>query len=339
MYQKKILLVSLVLIVSWLLLVLELIVQRSAWQVDVFVVIAMVLTIANLRLYYLLIPEKKLRDIEALVKHIEGRNANSLEPLPIENTSIEIQPLVNAFNQLLHSAEDRTKYDYLFSSEASHELRTPLTGIRLQAQIAQRSKNPQQQQKALDNILKAVDRNTHLVNQLLTLSHLRQDTRPSVLNPLLLQILCQQVTDGYQQQARQQNITLSVVFSDNMAPVLACNELLKTLLENLLDNALHYTPVGGSIEIHCVPANRQQVSLTVSDSGPGIAVDDYDIVQIPFQKSLDGKKHGSGLGLAIVKCIAEQHGSQLLLDRAHQGGLAVSLQLTYAHVPSTDPQA
>jgi signal transduction histidine kinase len=315
----------------WVAFAIVLILKHASWQIDLFVAVILTLSTFSLWLHHHSIPIKKMADIDVLAQIIQKRDTNNLEPLPITGQPDEIQPLLAALNQFLKLEKDRVNQEYTFSSEASHELRTPLTGIRLQTQIAQRTDNTKQRDKALNNIVKAVDKSTRLVEQLLTFSRLNQYYQQASLASHNITELCQRWADDYQTLAQPRMITVTFAF-DGTQPlfILSCEEHIEIVLKNLLDNALRYTPSGGIIQISVqLMDNNTKVKLQVEDSGPGIATGDYNRVQEPLQKSVDGQKRGSGLGLALVKRVAEVNNSQLLLEPSSLGGLSATILFTH----------
>jgi two-component system OmpR family sensor kinase len=102
---------------------------------------------------------------------------------------------------------------------------------------------------------------------------------------------------------------------------------LRTLLGNLIDNAIRYTPAGGRVDVTVFTDTASPAShwLCVSDSGPGIPPDERHRVLDRFYRRADAEQSGSGLGLAIVRSIAERHGASLVLDTSPHGGLRVGL--------------
>lgn len=311
----------------WVIIGVSLILEHTWWQIYLFVTVVIALSIYSLWQNHLSMPIKTINNINALAHIIKNREPNNVEPLPIHGQPEEIQPLLSALNHFFELEKDRVSQEYIFSSEASHELRTPLTGIRLQTQIAQRTADLQQRDKALNNIVKAVDKSTHLVEQLLTLSRLNRYYRQTSFTSFNITELCQRWADDYQTLAQPRMITLTRVF-DEIQPlfILSNKEHIEVVLKNLLDNALRYTPFEGVIKLSVqLIDNNTKLKLQVEDSGPGIPSGDYKRVQEPFQKSMDGQKRRAGLGLALVKRVAEVNNSQLLLAPSSLGGLSVTI--------------
>jgi two-component system, OmpR family, sensor kinase len=106
-------------------------------------------------------------------------------------------------------------------------------------------------------------------------------------------------------------------------------EALRTLVRNLVDNAVRYTPRGGTVQVGC-RSTAQDALLEVSDSGPGIAAEDRERVFDRFYRRAAAQEHGTGLGLAIVKAIAERHGARIDLGVAPGGGLRVAVRFPLA---------
>jgi two-component system, OmpR family, sensor kinase len=106
-------------------------------------------------------------------------------------------------------------------------------------------------------------------------------------------------------------------------------EALRTLVRNLVDNAVRYTPPGGTVQVRCRSAAQNAV-LEVSDTGPGIAAEDRERVFDRFYRRAAAQEGGTGLGLAIVKAIAERHGARIDLGEAPGGGLHVAVSFPSA---------
>jgi signal transduction histidine kinase len=264
------------------------------------------------------------REIEELSYDIEKRITESLAPIDEKTAPKEIRPLINAINRLISYFEDRSHHEQDFSANASHELRTPLAGIRLQTEIAMSTDDPEVQKKSHDNILKAVDQNERLIEQLLTLARLTADRVDLAMEKLDVGQLSSHVIANLQSLADEKQISLKLESRGNLA-LLASEESLSILLHNLIRNAINYTPEGGAVQVSATKS-KGGVVLSVMDKGPGIAPDKYDMVLERFQKSQNNNKSGSGLGLAIVKRICDLHHATLTLDQTtRKGGLKVTV--------------
>ena len=197
------------LVIIWLLIAILLLQTHSTWITYGFVTTTVVLGVASLCLHHNSLPAKKIRDIEVIARHIAKRDVHCFDPLPTLEQPDEILPIVEAFNAFLRLEKDLADQELTFSSEASHELRTPLTGMRLQVQIAQRTEDAQQRKKALDNILIAIDRSTHLVEQLLTLSRMGRYQHDASITPVDISSVCDAQIADHHAQAQTREISLA----------------------------------------------------------------------------------------------------------------------------------
>ena len=269
-----------------------------------------------------------IKQIERLAQQLEAyirdpdRKAISLEQVPKQ-----IQPLVHALNSLLSFEAERHEQERNFTADASHELRTPLAGIQLQAEIAMRSDDTEQRQRALKNILKGVERATRLVEQLLTLSRLTVVHFEITRDVVQLDRVCEQLVAEYYESAQKRKIELRMDKKGSEFNIMGDGESLTIMLDNVLRNAMTYTPDNGRIEV-ILENNHSSLVLTVSDSGPGIRDDQRHRVLERFQKAEGSRKSGTGIGLAIVKRIVQLHSGQLSLNDAHwETGLSVNIIL------------
>lgn len=275
-----------------------------------------------------LIERQFKKEIEELSHDIEKRITESLAPIDEKTAPKEIRPLISAINRLISYFEDRSHHEQDFSANASHELRTPLAGIRLQTEIAMSTDNPEVQKRSHDSILKAVDHNERLIEQLLTLARLTADRVDLAMEKLDISQLSAHVIANLQNLAEKKQIRLKLESQKNLM-LLASEESLSILLHNLIRNAICYTTEGGAIQVSATKSKGNTV-LSVTDNGPGISSDKRDIVLKRFQKIQNNTQSGSGLGLAIVKRICDLHHATLTLDQAtRKGGLKV--MVTFNH--------
>ena len=235
-------------------------------------------------------------------------------------TPEEVQPLVRSLNDLLARLGDAFDTQRRFAADAAHELRTPLTALTLQIQLARRAESPEERAIALDRLEQGVKRSTRLVQQLLTMARLDPDAaRPATT--VDLGALAAAVVDEKKALAEQQRIALSV----QTAPVQlkGQEDALRILLTNLVDNALRYTPAGGSVKVRAWP-DGDEARVEVADTGPGIPEEERERVFDRFYRGHNAPAGGSGLGLAIVRQVATLHGGSIVLDESPSKGLLVS---------------
>ncbi|MDP1659046.1 MAG: ATP-binding protein [Methylotenera sp.] len=262
-----------------------------------------------------------LRPLQQLKQEVKQRTANRLEPVAMAGVPEEAVPLVKALNDLFARLEDAFEGERRFTADAAHELRTPLAALKIQAQVALRSKDEAERNSALENVLHGVDRATRLVEQLLTLARVDPETAVTNYKQLDLHALTVSVMADVEPLAHVKQIEM-LLEEGQACHVLGDDTQLRLLLRNLLDNAIRYTPVGGRVSVSV--SDKDSVVLEVRDTGPGIPESEREQVQQRFYRIAGSGEEGSGLGLSIVRRIAELHGARLELgDNGTGPGLLV----------------
>jgi signal transduction histidine kinase len=236
--------------------------------------------------------------------------------------------LVGSLNDLLARLNRALEVQRQFVADAAHELRSPLTAVQLQLQLLKRADSAEERALALERLERGVQRSTRLVQQLMTLA--RQDPQePEQADaPVDLDRLVREVAADLEPLAQRNGLTLML---DSRAPleIRGDQESLRVMLGNLIDNAVRYTPRGGTVTVRA-RAEGSDALLEVEDSGPGIPADQRDRVfdrfyRVPRQ---DASEEGSGLGLAIVKRVVDRHRGRISLDTGEAGsGLRVTIGL------------
>ncbi len=266
-----------------------------------------------------------LRPLQKVVDAVERRTPDALHPIPDRALPHEVSTLVDALNGLLLRLDEAMVTQRRFIADAAHELRTPLTALSLQAQVAERSDNPEKQTVAIKTLRPAIARASHLVHQLLTLARLDPDHFQTPLKLLRFDELARTVVGEYAPLAEDRGIDLGIVETDTIQ-VSGDWNTLRVLLGNLLDNAIRYTPTGGRVDVSVLAA-KGEARLVVSDDGPGIPDSERLRVFDRFYRAPSNAEPGSGLGLAIVKRIADQHDAAVHLADGEGGrGLTVSVR-------------
>ncbi len=217
-------------------------------------------------------------------------------------------------------------------ADASHELQTPLGVIRSAAEVTLSRNRPEFEYKeALKTIEEQSIRATNLVNDMLALARADTGERPLHFEELYLDDLVEECCRAHQALAHQKAIRLTSELAQDVQ-INGDHALLKSLVSNLVDNALAYTPKGGSVNVRLI-AESSLARLSVSDTGVGIPPECVERVFDRFYRvdpSRSRNNGGSGLGLAIVKLVAESHrGSVELFSKPHDGStFTVSLPLS-----------
>ncbi len=263
-----------------------------------------------------------LQPLHRLAVDLRQRRPGALESVAVERLPPEITPLVHALNDLLARLAHTLDAQRQFVADAAHELRTPLTAVRLQAEMAQRAADDAERAGALDELRAGLLRASHLVEQLLVMARLDAAPPTGSVEPVNLLDLAKQVIAEFAPIADDRQLDLGLLPSA-AATVAGDPGEWRTLLGNLVENALRYTPTGGRVDVQVQQAGNEAV-LTVSDTGPGIPATERARVFDRFYRGASVTVPGSGLGLAIVQRIADRHRASIRLEDAEPGrGLRV----------------
>ena len=272
-----------------------------------------------------------LSPLAQLQERIRARRPDDLSPIDSRQVPEEISPLVGSLNDMLARLSQTIDMQKRFIADAAHQMKTPLAGMRTQSELALRQVDPDEIRRSLEQLATSSESATRLVNQLLALA--RAENQPHVGAPLAptdLASLARETVRDWVQASFAYQIDLGFespeapAGTDDVDPVvlIAANPLmLRELLSNLIDNALRYTPAGGSVTVRVLaPVGAAgQAVLEVEDSGPGIAPSERSRVFERFYRILGSSVAGSGLGLAIVREIAQQHGAEVdIFSNAHR---------------------
>ena len=266
-----------------------------------------------------------LRPLAQMARSLRQRAPDSLAELPQQPLPDELLPIRDALDRLLAQVTELLGREKRFLADAAHELRTPLAVLRIHAQNALAATEPVERDAALHQISAAVERAGRVVGQLLTLARLEPGASETLattvdLLPLIRQELAELAPLALD---RDQELTLDAREEDDYR-LLGDAPALGILLQNLIANAIQYTPAGGYIQVS-LEADAEQLQLAVLDSGPGVPADQRERL---FQRFFRlGESQGAGLGLAIVARIAELHGGRIELLDSSLGGLQVRLSL------------
>ena len=253
-----------------------------------------------------------LSPLKAMQGAIRGRRPDDLSPIGTRGAPEEILPLVDAFNDLLKRLNDKISSQKRFIADAAHQMKTPLAGLRTQSELALRETDPDQLRRSLEQIALSSQRTAHLISQLLSLTRMENLRDATPMDELDLAPLCRAVVGDWVPPALERGIDLGYESDDIPAPIAGQAILLRELLNNLIDNALRYTPRGGSVTVR-LASGPTGIAIDVEDSGVGIPESERALVFERFYRVLGTHVDGSGLGLAIVREIAEQHGAHVLI--------------------------
>jgi two-component system, OmpR family, sensor kinase len=281
-----------------------------------------------------------LAPVARVRSQVAQRQADDLEPVSQDGLPHEIVPLVDELNLLfdrLRAAFDAQKN---FVADAAHELRSPLAALKLQVQALERAGDEAGRALGLSRLAAGIDRASRVVEQLLVLA--RQQAQAAAgkrPEPVSLADIAREAVGEIAAEARLRGIDVGLVRAD-AGEINGHLDALRILLRNLLDNAVKYCLVGGSVDV-AVVRDKNWLMLRVEDSGPGIAPAERERALDRFYRSPDNATSGatgSGLGLAIVKSIAELHGATVSLeDSPALKGLLVTVRFGVLGIATVAP--
>jgi two-component system sensor histidine kinase TctE len=254
-----------------------------------------------------------LSPLAALQARIRARRPDDMSPIDPRQVPEEISPLVGSLNDMLERLSQTISMQKRFIADAAHQMKTPLAGMRMQSELALRESDPLEIQRSLEQLATSSESATRLINQLLALARAENVPHAGVAFVLLdLCALARETVQDWVPTSFANRIDLGFEQPAGALEIEGDPLMLREMLSNLIDNALRYTPPGGSVTVRVVAAPGQAV-LEVEDTGPGIAPDERAHVFERFYRVLGSAIPGSGLGLAIVREIAHQHGAELEL--------------------------
>lgn len=266
-----------------------------------------------------------LAPLKRMAELIRARDPDKLTPLELAGLPQELEPMVAALNRLLLQLNTLLEREKRFLADAAHELRTPLAVLRIHAQNALDAPDPADRTEALRQMLQGVDRATRLVAQLLTLARLEPNAAQLELQEVDLQSLIRNELAELTPLALEREQDLMLNADDRGDYRLHADATsLGVLLQNLVGNAIQYTPPHGRIQVQLRDA-QDSIELEVHDSGPGVAAAIRDKLFERFFR--EGGGSGAGLGLSIVQRIVELHRGSITLEDSPLGGLGVRVRL------------
>jgi two-component system OmpR family sensor kinase len=266
-----------------------------------------------------------LKPLHRVALEVGERSAGALDPLPDNAVPTEVKPLVTALNDLLVRLGRSLGLQRSFIADAAHELRTPLTAVRLQLQLAERANSEDERKAAFSRLKGGIDRAAHLIDQLLALARSEPDAVVQSLTMVSLADVGKVVIAERASIAESKSVDLGLSVA---APVqvMAEADSVRVMLGNLVDNAIQYTPRGGRIDVE-IMTQEGQACVIVTDTGPGIPVEERNRVFDRFYRLGTAGEPGTGLGLAIVRAIARRHRASVELAAGSGGtGLKVTVR-------------
>ena len=238
----------------------------------------------------------------------------------------DIGVLVNTFNSMLDRLENSFENQKRFSSNVAHELKTPLTTMKMSLQVAQLENKDPENVTFFTTTERSVDRLSGVVASLLSLT----DESPIELcDEINLSESLLNAVDGLQTLYADKNLHVESIFESGEARVMGNLRLVQQLINNLVENAMKYTPPGGTIHLS-TDRSAETLRITVSDNGPGIPIDKLNHIFEPFycvDSSRSRKLGGAGLGLSIARMVSRRHGWTLEAENASMGGAVFTIKI------------
>lgn len=258
-----------------------------------------------------LVVARSLRPMVRLAGDLDLRRADDMTPLPLADTPSELHPFIASINGLLERVKLMMDQQRRFVADAAHELRTPITALSLQAENLDPADLPEQARERLGALKQGMRRTKHLLEQLLALARHEADPNDEAtvvpLDRTVKDLVADLVPD-----ASRKGIDLGFQLIESIGtkgePV-----MIATMIRNLLDNAVRFTPQGGRVDIGVYREGNEAV-VQIEDTGPGIPSGDIDRIFEPFFRGSRPAEDGIGLGLSIVKRIVDRLGGIIVLE-------------------------
>lgn len=277
------------------------------------------------------------RPVAEFARSLYQRDPNDMKPIASDGLPSELLPLINAFNSVLVKINELREQESRFTADAAHELRSPLAALSLQAERLERSIKDNALRDQVHELRSSIDRTAHLVSQLLSFKRAQAKSKLSdfervctaeELISTLSEAIENVITEADQKDIDIATEGLDCLTNQTNLQIPVNRDDLYTILRNLLENAIRYSPQNARVTIQL--ENLTPFTLSVADTGIGIAPENRQRVFDPFYRVLGTNTTGTGLGLAIVKTLAEQNSLLVELketnpNNANHKGLTVKL--------------
>ncbi|MGN5763780.1 ATP-binding protein [Acinetobacter calcoaceticus] len=296
-----------------------------AWELagSMFIPYILLLPVAIIVLAFII--SLSLKPLDEFKEELTQRDSDGLSPIDVKDYPQELLPTIEEMNRLFERIQHAQTEQKQFIADAAHELRTPVTALNLQTRILI-SQFPEHE--SLQNLSKGLARIQHLVTQLLALA--KQDVALSLIEPntnFRLNDVALNCVEQLVNLAMQKEIDLGFERND-LIEMQSLESTVHSIIFNLIDNAIKYTPEQGIINISVYSDSEDFAYIQIEDSGTGIDPEQYDKVLKRFYRVHHHLEVGSGLGLSIVDKATQRLGGVLTLSRSIElGGLSVLVKL------------
>lgn len=252
---------------------------------------------------------RSLTPLHDISNAITKRSAISLQPISEQNIPVEVQPLVQELNELLLRLNISLEAQRSFTADAAHQLRTPLTALQLQLANLKRARTEMEREQNAAKLQNGIDRAAQVVQQLLTLARVEPNGIDAQKSAVDLYTLLQDLLKQHAEIAIAKDIQLDMT-GTNALTLHGSAENLRILFENLVSNALRYTPGRGRVHVR-LSSDATHAIIEIIDNGIGIPPTDHERIFERFHRVLGTETEGTGLGLSIARSIVEQHGGTI----------------------------
>lgn len=295
--------------------------SQIAWRLSVFASIFLPLLMALIWI----LTNRAFAPVRRSALEIAQRSAGDLREVEERAAPDEVRPLLSALNRMFLRVRAEMDRERRFTADAAHELRTPLAAIRAHLQVLEHARSDSEAAEAVADLHAGVDRSSNLIDQLLVLAKVdAEETMRAAFAAVELSELVAEEVGAHRAAAAGKEILLEIAAA--RVCVAGNRQMLALLLRNLIDNAIRYTPVGGTVRVTC-GLEGATPRLSVVDNGAGIAPADRERVFARFVRAAGDDAVGSGLGLSIARRIVEQHDARITLGEGPDGrGLAVLVE-------------
>lgn len=299
-------------------------IQSDFWKSSLLITI--IITVASSSMMYFFIGYA-LKPLQNLGEQIEDIQAKNLKHLVVsDQSSIEIEQLTNAFNEMLERLSNTFATQRQFSANAAHELRTPLAVMRTKLEVFEKNNNPSaaEYQETVHMIRMQTSRLSHVIDILLEMTDLQSAQKQDRIS---LADMAEEVICDLTAVADKKEITITQ--NSGTAEIIGNDTLIYRAIYNLVENAIKYNHTGGNVTVS-IKEDGEFATVIVSDNGPGIQQEDWQHIFEPFfrvDKSRSRDMGGAGLGLALVKEIARQHGGDVYVVQSSKNGTEIALKL------------
>ncbi|SBS31208.1 Sensor protein QseC [Marinomonas aquimarina] len=263
-----------------------------------------------------------LEPLKQLTSRIKLIEPSQLKPVSIENMPQELAPVQQAINTLLLSIDELMAREKRWIADAAHELRTPLAVLRLHAQNAESAETDAERQHALKQLQSGVDRSTRIVAQLLSYARIESQLQASEHAPIDVLKATRQIVADLYPVVWQRQITIEINEDQDglMLPIEASH--FEVILQNLISNALKFTPEGGAIYIDW---HTQEGGLVFEFKDTGAGLEEAEIERLTERFYRGSDQSGAGLGLSIVATLTKYYGARLTFANNEPSGLIVRI--------------